>query len=329
MKTSACDRLGIEIPIIQAPMAGAVGPALAAAVSNAGGLGTLPLWWQDLDAVRQEIRETQALTSRPFAVNLNMEFRQDDQLEVCLSEGVPIISFFWQDPSSLVARAKSGGAVIMHTVGNADDARRAVDCGVDVVVAQGWEAGGHVRGTVATLPLVPSIVDAVGDVPVIAAGGIADGRGFAAALALGAAGVWIGTRFLSAEEVAIHPEYQRRVLSASETDTVYLENLFDIGWPNAPHRVLHNSTVTNWENAGRPPPGERPGEGEIVAHARSEPDIVNYLSYTPEPDTVGDIEALALWAGQSVAMVRKVQPAADIIREINDDAMAVLHRIAD
>ena len=241
--------LGIKIPIVQAPMGGAVPVRLAAAVSNAGALGTLPLWRADLETLRGTVRKMRGLTSKPFAVNLVTEFSQQERLEVCLEEGVPIISFFWRDPGALVKRAKAGGAHVMYTVGNADDARRAVDSGVDVIVAQGWEAGGHVRGTVATLPLVPAIVDAVGDTPVIAAGGIADGRGMAAALALGAAGVWVGTRFLASEEVSIHAEYQRRILAASENDTAYCENLFDGGWANAPHRVLRNSTVRDWEAA--------------------------------------------------------------------------------
>jgi nitronate monooxygenase len=205
MQTRFCERVGVELPIIQAPMGGAVGPALAAAVSNAGGLGMLALWSADLDDVRRRIRETRALTSRPFGVNLNLEFPQQERLEVCLGERVPVISFFWRDPSALVQRAKAAGAIVLHTVGSARDARSAVDAGVDIVVAQGWEAGGHVRGTVATLPLIPAVVDAVSPTPVIAAGGIADGRGLAAVLALGAAGAWIGTRFLASEEAVIHP----------------------------------------------------------------------------------------------------------------------------
>ena len=215
MRRPAMQDLGIDIPIVLAPMGGAVAPRLAAAVSNAGGLGTLPLWRTEIETLRRAVQKTRSLTSKPFAVNLNMEFPQAERLDACLEEKVPVISFFWRDPGELVKRAKAGGAVVMYTVGNADDARRAVDIGVDVVVAQGWEAGGHVRGTVATLPLVPAVVDAVGDTPVIAAGGIADGRGMAAALALGAAGVWVGTRFLASEEVSIHPEYQRRILAAS------------------------------------------------------------------------------------------------------------------
>ncbi len=327
MRQRLCKMLGIDIPIILAPMGGAVSPRLAAAVSNAGALGTLPLWRAEIKTLRSAVQKTRALTAKPFAVNLNMEFPQTERLEACLDERVPIISFFWRDPGDLVKRAKAGGAVVMYTVGNAEDAKRAVDAGVDIIVAQGWEAGGHVRGTVATLPLVPAVVDAVGDAPVVAAGGIADGRGMAAALALGAAGVWVGTRFLAAQEVSIHPEYQRRILAASESDTVWCENLFNGGWDNAPHRVLRNSTVRDWEAAGRPAPGRRPGEGVIVAKSETRGDADRYMSITPGPDTTGEIEPLSLWSGQGVALVRKVQPAAEIVREMNDEANGVLRRL--
>ena len=308
-------------------MGGAVPVQLAAAVSNAGALGTLPLWRHKVEHLRTTIRQMRSLTSKPFAVNLNMEFPQQERLEACLEEGVPIISFFWRDPGALVKRAKAGGARVLYTVGNADDARRAVDAGVDVVVAQGWEAGGHVRGMVATMPLVPAVVDAAGNTPVIAAGGIADGRGMAAAFALGAAGVWVGTRFLASEEVSIHPDYQRRILAACENDTAYCENLFDGGWANAPHRVLLNSTIRNWEAAGKPPSGRRPGEGEIIARSETRGDVDRYMSITATPDTTGEIEPLSLWAGQGVALVRKVQPAAEIVREINEEAKGILHRL--
>lgn len=328
MKTALCERLGIELPIIQAPMGGAVGPTLAAAVSNAGGLGMLPLWRADIETMRRQIRDTRALTSRPFAVNLILEIPQEERLAVCLDEGVPIISFFWRDPASLVPRAKAGGAIVLHTVGSADDAKRAVDCGVDIVVAQGWEAGGHVRGMVATMPLVPTVVDAVRPTPVVAAGGIADGRGLAAVLALGAAGAWIGTRFLASHEAAIHRRYQELLLRASETDTVYLDNLFDVRWPNAPHRTLRNKTIEAWEAAGRPASGQRPGEGEVIATSRSSGPIVRYQSYTPGADVEGDIDALSLWAGQSVGLVSKLQPAGDIVREIAEEARLILRQLA-
>jgi NAD(P)H-dependent flavin oxidoreductase YrpB (nitropropane dioxygenase family) len=327
MRTAVCDMFGIEIPIVQAPMGGAVGPRLAAAVSNAGGLGTLPLWRADIETLREQVRETRSLTSKPFAVNLNLEFPQEERLEACLLEGVPVISLFWGDPSALVARAKAGGAKVMHTIGTAKDAQAAVQCGVDVIVAQGWEAGGHVRGTVATMALLPAVVDAVAPVPVIAAGGIADGRGLAAVLALGASGAWIGTRFLASVEVTIHPHYRERLLKATEDDTVYLNGLFDIGWPNAPHRVLRNETVAAWEAAGRPESGKRPGEGEVVAVSKSRGPIVRYSSYTPAADAEGDIDALSLWSGQSVALVRNVQPAGEIVREIDIVASAILKRL--
>jgi NAD(P)H-dependent flavin oxidoreductase YrpB (nitropropane dioxygenase family) len=265
MKTVLCERLGIELPIIQAPMGGAVDPSLAAAVSNAGGLGMLAPWRADVETLRRQIRETRALTSRPFGVNLNLDFPQEERLAACLDERVPVISFFWRDPSFLVPRAHAGGAIVMHTVGSTAAGKQAVSCGVDIVIAQGWEAGGHVRGTVATMPLVPAVVDAVSPAPVVAAGGIADGRGLAAALALGAAGAWIGTRFLASHEAAIHPHYRERVLQANESDTAFLENLFDVRWANAPHRTLKNQTVAAWEMAGCPPSGKRPGEGEKSA----------------------------------------------------------------
>jgi NAD(P)H-dependent flavin oxidoreductase YrpB (nitropropane dioxygenase family) len=328
MQTALCKRLGIELPIIQAPMGGAVGPPLAAAVSNAGGLGMLVPWRADIDTVRRQIRETRALTSRPFGVNLVLDFPQEERLAICVEERVPVISFFWRDPSSLMPRAKSGGAIVMHTVGSAADAKRAVDCGVDIVVAQGWEAGGHVRGMVATMPLIPIVVDAVSPVPVVAAGGIADGRGVAAALALGAAGAWIGTRFLASQEATIHTRYRERLFQAKETDTVYLENLFDVRWPNAPHRTLRNRTVDAWEAAGRPPSGKRPGEGDVIAKSRSAGPIVRYQSYTPGADAEGDIDALSLWAGQGVGLVSKLQPAGEIVREISDEADSILRRLS-
>jgi NAD(P)H-dependent flavin oxidoreductase YrpB (nitropropane dioxygenase family) len=220
VKTALCDRLGIELPIIQAPMGGAVGPTIAAAVSNAGGLGMLAPWRANIDTLRRLIRETRALTSRPFGVNLVLEIPQEDRLAACLEERVPIISFFWGDPSSLVPRAKDSGSIVMHTVGSAADAKRAVGCGVDIVVAQGWEAGGHVRGTVATMPLIPAVVDAVSPMPVVAAGGLA------AALALSAAGGWIGTRFLGSHEATIHPDIAsdscRRTRTTRFTRRTYL-----------------------------------------------------------------------------------------------------------
>ncbi len=200
-------------------------------------------------------------------------------------------------------------------------------CGVDMVVAQGWEAGGHVRGTVTTTALVPVVVDAVALVPVIAAGGIADGRGLAAAIALGASAAWIGTRFLASEEAPIHADYLDRIIGAGEDDTVYSQDLFDIGWTNATHRVLHNSTVAQWQAAGCPPPGARPGEGEVIVTSDTLGPVVDYQSDTPPSDGTGNIDAMALWADQGVGLVKARQPAGDIVREINDQAEAVFRNL--
>jgi len=327
MRTSLTERLGITAPIIQAPMGGASCPALAAAVSNAGGLGMLALSWSDAVDIRRQIGETRALTDRPFGVNLVLARPQDDRLAACLEAGVRIVSLFWGDPAPFAARIHAAGAVLIHTADSAADARRAAAAGADVIAAQGWEAGGHVRGEVATLPLVRAVVEAVRPIPVAAAGGIADGRGLAAVLMLGAHGAWIGTRFLASGEAAIHPLYRQRLIAACETDTVHT-GLFDVGWPDAPHRVLHNATVEGWEAAGRPPPGSRPGEGETVARTADGAPMLRYQSATPRAGATGDIAALSLWAGQGVARVTKVKPAAEIVRELLDEARAALREAA-
>jgi NAD(P)H-dependent flavin oxidoreductase YrpB (nitropropane dioxygenase family) len=164
--------------------------------------------------------------------------------------------------------------------------------------------------------LVPAVVDAVSPVPVIAAGGIGDARGVAAVLALGAQAAWLGTRFLLAEEMPIHEEYRRRLISAVETDAQWYADLYDVGWSDAPHRALRNSTADVWQAAGRPQAGSRPGEGEVIAHFASGESIVRYEPAPPMVGTTGDIEALSMWAGQSVALARHTQSAAQIVAEL-------------
>jgi len=328
LHTVLCDILHIEIPIIQAPSRVAT-PALVAAVSNAGGLGMLGMAGRDPEAIRRVIAEAHRLTGRPFGANflLRPQEETDTRLAACLEAGVPVVSFFWEDPSPYIARVHAAGSLAMYTAASADDARRAVEAGVDIIVAQGWEAGGHVRGQVAILPLVPRVVDAVAPIPVVAAGGIADGRGMAAALALGAAGVWMGTRFLMSAEAATHPVHRERLLQARETDTVYT-SLFDGGWPGAPHRALRNSTITQWEAGGCPPSGQRPGEGEVLGHSAEGSPIMRYRSLTPLAGTTGNIEAMSLYAGQSVGLVTQSQPAGDIVRAVAEEAIRVLQRCA-
>ena len=322
-----CRAFGVAHPVVLAPMGGINTPELVAAVCEAGGLGNMPLWRASPDAIRATVRQIRDLTDKPFAINLNMDFRDASQLEACLAEGVDTISLFWGDTGDFIERAKSSGAKVIVTASNAASARAAVERGADAICAQGFEAGGHVEGQVGTMALVPAVVDAVGDVPVIAAGGIADGRGLAAALALGASAVWMGTRFLAASEAQVHPEYRRRLLEASENETGYYEDLYDLGWPDAPHRALKNTTSAMWEAAGRPPLGQRPGEGDVLAHLPGKGDVLRYQSTSASSAMQGDIEGLSMWAGQGVGLVNRIQPAGEILQEVVDEARARLRAI--
>lgn len=327
MKTHFCETFGIEHPVVLAPMAGVTSDALVAAVSNAGGLGLAPLWHVGADALRTSVRTIKHLTDKPFGVNLNMAFPSMAHLDACLEEGVEIISLFWRQPGEFMDRAKSAGAKVIYSAGDAADAKAVAERGADAICAQGWEAGGHVRGTVASMALIPAVVDAVGDVPVVAAGGIADGRGLAAALSLGASAVWVGTRFLAASEANVHPDYLSHLIAASENDTAHFDSLFEIGWPEAPHRVLKNSTSKLWEDSGCLPLGQRPGEGDVVASTSTGGDVLRYQSKTPSGDLTGNVEAISMWAGQGVSMVRDVQDASDIVLDIVEEAKVTLQRL--
>jgi nitronate monooxygenase len=311
-RTPVCELLRIRHPIVSAPMA--LDPRLPAAFSNAGGLGTIGLWWaEDAGAV---VGEMAALTDRPFGGNFALTSDQHHRVDQALAAGLRIVSFIFGDPQPYVDQVHEAGGLVLHTVGSAEEARRAVDSGVDVIVAQGWEAGGHVWSGVATLPLVPAVVDAVAPVPVIAAGGIGDARGVVAVLALGAQAAWLGTRFLLADEMPLHEDYRRFLIEAPETRAEWYANLYEVGWPDTPHRALHNSTAERWEAAGRPPPGSRPGEGEVIAHLGTGEPVVRYAPAPPLAGTTGEVEAMSLWAGQSVALAKRSQPAAEIVAEL-------------
>lgn len=321
--TPVCKRLGIEVPIVQAPIGSAVTPDLVAAVSSAGGLGMLALTWVTPEEAVSQVRRVRALTDRPFGVNLVLDFPIGDVLAACLEEGVRIVSTFWGDPGAVSGRVHDAAALHVHTVGSVREAVHAAQAGVDVVVAQGWEAGGHVRGRVGTMALVPAVVDAVGPVPVIAAGGIADGRGLAAVLALGAQAGWLGTRFLTALEAATHSVYRQAVLEADPDDAVYT-HCFDGGWPDAPHRALRNSTMTAWEAAGCPAAPDRPGEADAVATDARGRVHRRYDDMIPVPGMDGDLTALALYAGQSAGLVHGQTPAGEIVANIAAQATTLL-----
>ncbi len=222
-----------------------------------------------------------------------------------------------------------GGGKVFHQVGSVADAQGAAKANVDVIIAQGVEAGGHVAGEVSTLALVPRVVDAVAPRPVAGAGGIADGRGVAAALALGAQAAVMGTRFLASIESRAHPEYKRTLLTANEDDTVRT-TLFGFGWPNAPHRTLRTRFVEEWlgnEARGQESRADEPVIGHTVISGQQMP-LQRFMGFPPNVDTTGDIESMDLLAGEGVGFVREIKPAGEIVRELVNDAREIISRLS-
>jgi len=317
LRTRLCELLGIAHPIVCAPMGWITGPELTAAVSGAGGLGILGAGANPPELLRQKIRCVRELTDRPFGVNLILSRPTEERFQVCVEERVPVLSLFWGDPAPFVERAHGAGMKVLLQVGDVASAIGAKAKGVDAIIAQGVEAGGHVAGELSTMALVPRVVDAVAPVPVIAAGGIADARGLVAALALGAQAAVLGTRFIVTPEADAHPEYKRRLLAASGDDTVRT-TLFGGGWPNAPHRVLRTAFVDQW--LANPDRGNENRDDEpVVAESRLGGEVFpirRFMVFPPNRETTGAVETMALYAGQSAGMVREQMPAAKIVAEL-------------
>ncbi|HLY49998.1 MAG TPA: nitronate monooxygenase [Solirubrobacteraceae bacterium] len=335
LTTELCRQLGVELPIFCAGMGGAAGPELVAAVSNAGGLGVLGAAGAAPDDLRRKIGSLHELTARPFGVNFiidGVESEEDvnfirEEVLTAASEGAVAVVVFWGDPAPYVETAHQAGAKLLIQVGSVQEALSAADAGVDAIIAQGVEAGGHVRGTTSTWTLLPQVVQAVDPLPVVASGGMGDGFGAARALALGAQAVSLGTRFLASEEARAHPEYKRRVVASTAADTFYGE-LFDVWWPDAPHRVLRNRLIEEWEAAGCPPPGQRPGEGTtigtVVLSSGAKSAWPRYAVGVAGPEFEGYLEYAPLWAGESCTVVKDIKPAATIVRDLAREAEAAL-----
>ncbi|HZP41002.1 MAG TPA: nitronate monooxygenase [Candidatus Binatia bacterium] len=326
LRTPFTDLFGLDWPIVQAGMGNVARAELASAVCEAGALGTLALPMMPVPAVAEEVRRVRARTARALAVNFLLPFFDPPALDAALEAGASAAVFFWGDPRDGIRRAHAAGARAGVQVGSPDEAAAAADAGADFVIAQGVEAGGHVRGTTSTLVLVPLVVDRVDPLPVAAAGGVADARGVVAVLAAGAAAACLGTRFLATPEAAVLPTYHAALAGARAEDTV-LTTLFDAGWPDAPHRVLRTATVRAWEAAGCPPPGARPGEGEVVGSIGLGPVPLPIVRYSPMPpvrDAEGDADALAFYAGQTCALVGAPEPAAALVRRLGVEAEALV-----
>lgn len=334
LRTRICELLGIEVPIISAGMGGVALSNLAGAVSEAGGFGFIGLAGFSAAAIHHEVKAARKITKKPIGVNLLIPFLRPGTVEAVADEPIEAATFFWGTPAEhtdSIRRLRNARIKVIWQCGSASEARAAADVGVDAIMAQGVEAGGHVRGTTTTMALIPAVRDAIGDLPMVAAGGLGDGRGLAAVIALGADGGVFGTRFLVANESAAHRDYKNAVIAAQAEDTLHT-TLFDVGWPDAPHRVIRTATVESWERAGRPPTGKRPGEGDPAGTMRRsdiEVPLVRYSVFPPTEYIEGDINGLAFYAGQSCGLVNETMPAAEIVRRIADEARtAIANRLA-
>ena len=327
LKTALCQQLGIEYPIFSVGMGGGMaGPELVAAVSNAGGCGVLGMGGMPARYIHSQIQKLRTLTNKPFGVNIILPLLQEGQIEACLDEKVPILVLFWGDPKPYVAEAHKRGTKVFIQVGSVEEAKAAAAAGVDGIIAQGVESGGHVKSTISLSTIVPAVVEAVKPIPVIAAGGIANGRGVVAALSLGAQAVSMGTRFVCSEETLVTRAYKERITKSKAEDTVYTF-LFDVGWPDAAHRVLRNTEVNEWEAAGRPVTGKRPGEGTLngtMQMADTMVEMPRYGIFPPMPGFTGDMERTALYAGESCSLINDIKPAAEIVKDVIKEAEELL-----
>ena len=308
------NNFNLRVPIVQGPMGGVAGPELVAAVANAGGLGILPIWHQPAQMAARAIAETQALTDSAFGVNVRADLIQIEHIRTALDAGVSIIHLFWGDPSDSMRQIDAAGARMIATIGDTEAAKIALDAGASALIAQGIEAGGHVLGDTPLRSLLESVVSMASDVPVIAAGGLADAEDVAEMIDAGASGVLLGTRFVMTEESMAHDDYKRLLLNAG-ADSTARSLCFDGTWPDAPHRILQNSTLAAWDSAGQPKPGSRPGEGDIVLKS----DDVSFPRYSVMPPIrgmVGDIGSAALYAGMGVAKINDCPFVADLVDEL-------------
>ena len=314
LETAFTRLLGLRVPLQLAALPFHGAPELAAAFADAGGLGMVGLPLHPPAAVATLLEDVAARTRGAIGASFLMPFLQHESVEAAASRA-RVVEFFYGAPDpALVERARSGGALVSWQVGSCEEARAAEAAGCDFVIAQGVEAGGHVRGRCGLLPLLAQVLEAV-RCPVLAAGGIAGPRELAAVLAAGAAGARLGTRMLAASEANVHPVYRERLFAARAEDTILTET-FSAGWPRAPHRVLR-SAVAAAESFRDAVTGALPVPGGLLQIPRLGP-------ISPTRETTGRVEAMALYAGEGVGAVQRVEPTAAIVRAIAEGAEARL-----
>jgi len=308
IRTPICDLLGIDYPIVQGGMAWVSTSELVVAVSEAGALGILGAGNASPDWVENQVRQIKAGTSKPFGVNVPMfsPFVQD-VFNICMRERVPVVTTGAGNPSSYIPALKRAGVFIMPVVASVALAKRLERAGADALVAEGCESGGHI-GDVGTLPLVPQVVDAV-KIPVVAAGGFADGRGLVAALALGAVGIQMGTRFICTTECAVHPNYKDMIVKAGDRSTITTGH--SLGHPV---RALRNPMTRKFE--------------ELEKQGLSEAELIEFGTGKLRLATVnGDVVGGSFMAGQSCGLVNDIVPVAELIQRIMSEAEALLKHL--
>jgi NAD(P)H-dependent flavin oxidoreductase YrpB (nitropropane dioxygenase family) len=316
IRTPVCDLLDIEHPIALGGMGSATSPALVAAVSRAGGLGALGCHYLTPAQIRERAVAIRRETNKPFGLNFLVFDMREDSFTEALSLRPAVMQFAWarpdQDLKSLFDRAHEAGCKITHMAGTVPEAVRAARAGADIVIAQGTEGGGHV-GWMASMPLIPMVVDAVAPIPVLAAGGFADGRGLVAALSLGADGILLGTRFLATVESPLHPNFKQAIVDSDGHDT-QLSEIPDIAagqvWPGAMTRSRRNRFVERW--AGREW-ALRQDRAQAIARLRAAREA-------------GDVDEGPLSMGQDAGLIHDIPPAADIVRRIAQEAEEILSR---
>ncbi len=310
--TKICDVLHIDHPIVAAGMADSTSPQSVAAVSAAGGLGILGCTWRPVEKMVQDIRAIRALTDRPFGVNFVLHQTNPASLEAALAEKVPVFSFFQGQPAESIAKAHAVGAVAIVQVTTPALATEAVAAGADVLIAQGREAGGHM-GPQPLWTLLPEVLEIAGDRPVLAAGGLVDGRDLAAALTFGAAGVLMGTRFLAASESPISASYQRAIIEAQAGDTI-ASSIWDMiwvgQWSGVQVRAIRNETTVRWV-------GHEDELWTTLASVREQ---------VQAADQQQDVKRMAVLAGEGAARIKSVLSSAEIIRSVVAEAEQALAR---
>lgn len=292
-------------------------------MSEAGGLGGLALTWREPAQTGQLISEVRRRTARPFYGNFVLHF-EPSGLGAALEAGLPIVTFSWGDPDPYIGMVRDAGALLGIQATSKEAAMRMLEHEPDFMIVQGIEAGGHVQSHRPLDDALAEVLAIAGKTPLFAAGGLATGADLARVLKLGARAGIFGSRFVASKESEAHPGYKQELTEVGADQTA-LTVCFDGDWPGAMHRVLRNSTFTHWESAGCPPNGRRPGERDVLGRTGSGVELFRYDDAMPRRDTIGDWEAMCLYAGTSINGIGSILSAADLVQSMWAEAQIRLN----